>query len=80
MGEPFRKPSYNRFSRAKLIGTKWTHLQAQGREKHYMVHKWDPEREEVRDTVIIEAVLTRRTQSLAISDLRDQNHWRMGWH
>jgi tryptophan-rich hypothetical protein len=80
MGQPFRKPQINRFSKAKLIGSKWTRLQTGGKEKHFMVQKWDPDREEARNAVVIEAVLTRRMDIIAVDHLKDPSQWRMGWH
>lgn len=80
MGEPYQQPRYNRFTRAKLIGTKWTRLKPQDAEKHFMIVEWDPEREEQRDTVVIEAVLTRRMITLPVNQLKDRDTWRMGWH
>lgn len=72
--------SMNRFNKAKLIGTKWTRLTPQGSEKHFMVLKWDPEHENSREHIMLEAVLTRRSQSISVTALRDSEQWRMGWH
>lgn len=67
----------NRFSRLKLPGSKWTDLQPQNQEKHFVVHGWceeDPEELEM------EAVHSHRFFRIYWKALKNGDKWQMGWH
>ena len=70
----------NRFSKDKLLGSKWTALHPMQKEKHFIVLDWDPKAPEQREKVLVEAVLTRRERLVPVSELRNCKDWRMGWH
>lgn len=76
----------NRFSKAKLIGSKWTALPLQQERsgipyKHFMVLGWHEREYGKRSEVIeIEAVLTRKIYEINFKALKNAEHWKMGWH
>ena len=69
----------NRINPHKLLKTKWTAALPQNKEKHFMVTKLIREDGQVV-SCILEAVHSRREQTLAWSQLKDETLWRMGWH
>jgi tryptophan-rich hypothetical protein len=65
----------------KLLLSKWTAVQPQGREKHFLVSALvqpdDPARPV--EWVEIEAVHSRRVRRIPWRTLRDTTQWRQGW-
>ena len=65
----------------KLLLSKWTAVQPQGREKHFLVSALvqpdDPAGP--LEWVEIEAVHSRRARRIPWRALRDTTQWRQGW-
>lgn len=66
----------------KLLNSKWTAVQPQNKEKHFIVTKvfhneMDPQ---IIDDVIIEAVFTRKEYRVKASELRVTDNWIKGWN
>jgi tryptophan-rich hypothetical protein len=65
----------------KLLLSKWTAVQPQGSEKHFLVSALvqpdDPARPV--EWVEIEAVHSRRVRRIPWRTLRDTTQWRQGW-
>jgi tryptophan-rich hypothetical protein len=70
----------NRINPKKLIGSKWTAVVPQARQRHFAVVKveFDEEGERVL-ACVIEAVLTRQQQGIDWEELKDEERWRFGW-
>ena len=68
----------NRINPRKLMGSKWTAVKPQNKEKHFLVTRVIKE-EETIVSCVLEAVYSKREQSLPWQDLQDQDTWRMGW-
>lgn len=67
-------------SRNKLVGSKWTAVTPQDREKHFLVLRWvEPEDDAPPEEVEMEAVLTQRRFTLPWRELRDASRWKPGW-
>lgn len=64
----------NRFSLAKLPGSKWTASWPEQREKHFVVRNLF-----TAGQVELQAVLTGRIHRVDIRDLRDREYWIPGW-
>jgi tryptophan-rich hypothetical protein len=64
-----------------LLLSKWTAVVPQAREKHFMVVRLiDPALPELPvEEVELQAVLTRRSQTLPWRALTDPAQWRQGW-
>ena len=62
------------------VGAKWTALQPERREKHFVVHSRVERVDGPIETVRLEALLTKAVHEIAVSELRDVAHWRSGWH
>lgn len=69
----------NQINPKKLLGSKWTAIKPQKKEKHFLVV--DIEYDE-QDTVIacsIEAVMSKRIIAINWHDLKDAEQWCYGW-
>jgi tryptophan-rich hypothetical protein len=65
----------------KLLLSKWTAVKPLAKQKHYLVSRViQPELPtDPIETVGIEAVFSKATQTIAWRDLQDDNVWRQGW-
>lgn len=66
----------------KLVHSKWTAINPQNREKHFMVARLvqdeiDPQ---IVTEVTLEAVFSKRHQTLHWRDLSNKTIWKTGWH
>ena len=62
------------------VGAKWTALQPQRREKHFIVHSRIEQAKGSIETVRLEAVRTKSVYIVSVADLANVNCWRAGWH
>ena len=65
----------------KLLMSKWTTVNPQAREKHFLVARViNPEaaRHKIQE-VEMEAVMTRRRFTIPWQELTDATHWQSGW-
>ncbi len=69
----------NRVHPKSLYGSKWTKVEVEGREKHFMVI--DVEYDENQKVVfcLIQAVINHRLYELDWRELKDSSRWLMGW-
>ena len=71
-----------RLSPQKLRLSKWTAVAPRNKEKHFMVVELvEPVREGgAVDEIVLEAVYSRRRQTMAWRELADAGKWRRGWN
>jgi len=65
---------------AKLLLSKWTAVQPQQREKHFLVTKLLRDEQDHITGCVLEAALTQRAQAIDWKLLKDASQWRQGWH
>lgn len=70
----------NRLSPKKLKNSKWTSLNVSMRQKHFIVSKVEYDDEGNVILCEIEAVIDKQTYHIDWCDLKDNTHWKMGWH
>ena len=63
----------------KLLGSKWTAVKPQNKEKHFIVSELDFDEDDVVILCVIEAVMTKRMIEINWDDLKDSSHWLQGW-
>ena len=63
----------------KLLGSKWTAVKPQNKEKHFIVSELDFDEDDVVILCVIEAVMTKRMMEINWDDLKDSSHWLQGW-
>ena len=71
-----------RLNPKKLLLSKWTAVNPQQQEKHFLVtqiaNNSTPMAE--RDLIILEAVMTKHAYRIDWHELLDEVTWRQGWH
>lgn len=63
----------------KLLHSKWTAVQPVNKEKHFMVTEVEFDEEGVVVDCVIEAVMSKRTESIDWTVLKNTDNWRQGW-
>lgn len=69
----------HRLNPRKLLLSKWTAVQPQQREKHFLVTELIRDEAEQVQQVELQAVLSKRTWHLDWRELQDAERWLMGW-
>jgi len=71
----------NQINPQKLLMSKWTAVNPQNKEKHFLVTKViDPEQPKHKiQEVEMEAVLAKRSFTMSWEDLTDATKWVQGW-
>lgn len=63
----------------KLLHSKWTAVQPVNKEKHFIVTEVEFDEEGVVVDCVIEAVMSKRTESIDWTLLKNTDSWRQGW-
>ena len=63
----------------KLLHSKWTAVQPVNKEKHFMVTEVEFDEEGAVVDCVIEAVMSKRTESIDWTVLKNTDNWRQGW-
>ena len=71
--------SSNAISPKKLLNSKWTSVQPENKEKHFLITEVDYDEEGIVIYCLMEAVLTQRSFPISWRVLKDQNRWLTGW-
>ena len=69
----------NALSAKKLLNSKWTRVNPERKEKHFLVSKVKYDEDGIVLECEIEAVLTRSTYAIDWRVLRDSKQWMTGW-
>ncbi len=69
----------HRLNPRKLLLSKWTAVQPQQREKHFLVTELIRDENEQVQQVELQAVLSKRTWQLDWRELQNVERWLMGW-
>lgn len=69
----------HRIDQRALLHSKWTAVEPQNREKHFVAVELIKGENGAIQAVLLEAILTQRRQQISIDQLRDMRRWSMGW-
>ena len=69
----------NRINPEKLLLSKWTALQPQAREKHFIVTRLIRSEDETVIACELEAVINKRRYEIDWQRLKQSHIWIMGW-
>jgi tryptophan-rich hypothetical protein len=69
----------NKVSSKKLRNTKWTAVNPQNKEKHFLITEVEYDEECNVILCVIQAVMTKREQSIDWKNLKDNGQWCQGW-
>lgn len=77
-----KRATVRRLSPQKLKLSKWTAVTPANKEKHFMVVELvEPAQEGgAMEEIVLEAVHSRRRQTMPWRELADGANWRQGWH
>ncbi len=69
----------NRFNPSKLHLSKWTAVNPQHKEKHFVVTRLLKDDDGVVQQCVLEAVYSHREQVIEWQLLADSDNWKQGW-
>ena len=69
----------NALSPKKLLDSKWTAVNPERREKHFLVTEVEYDENGKVTHCLIEAVMTKRSFSIQWRMLKNSSHWVSGW-
>lgn len=69
----------NRLNPKKLLNSKWTSISPSQKEKHFLVVEVETDDDGAVIDCVIEAVMTKRTQSINWQTLKNASDWQQGW-
>ncbi len=76
---PVKPLLMNRVNPKKLLGSKWTAVRPQNKEKHFMIIDVEFDEESNVTQTIIQAVFTKREFEIAWHELKLTDTWLIGW-
>lgn len=68
-----------KISPKKLLNSKWAAVKPVNKEKHFLVTEVEFDEEGLVTLCVIQAVMSKRDQSIDWRELNDSNKWRVGW-
>jgi len=69
----------NRINPYKLLMSKWTAVQPEQNEKHFIVTKLIRADNETITGCVLEAVINKNTYEMDWHKLEDSQYWKTGW-
>ncbi len=69
----------NRINPRKLLNSKWTAVNPLRKEKHFVITEMEFDDDGVVNHCLIEAVISRRSESIDWNELKNQTNWLQGW-
>ena len=63
----------------KLPNSKWTAVTPKNREKHFIISKVEFDEEGLVESCTLEAILSKRTESIDWTELKNEELWIQGW-
>ena len=69
----------NALNPKKLLDSKWTAVNPERREKHFLVTEVEYDENSKVTHCLIEAVMTKRSFSIQWRMLKNSSHWVSGW-
>ena len=69
----------NALSAKKLLSSKWTKVNPERKEKHFLVTEVNYDENGMVTDCLIEAVMSKHTYSIEWRGLRDSEKWITGW-
>jgi len=75
------KSQVNKFNPKKLLNSKWTALNPQNKELHFIVVKLiESEEDESKiERCLLQSVMHKTDYDIACEDLKDGSVWQQGW-
>lgn len=68
-----------RINPKKLLNSKWTAASPKHKEKHFLITEIELDEEGEVLSCVIEALMTKRAESIEWQSLKDTDQWLQGW-
>lgn len=69
----------NKVNPKVLLHSKWTKLVVSNKEKHFVITKVTVDENQLVAECLIEAVISNNVYAINWRDLKNNQHWKMGW-
>lgn len=69
----------NKVSPKSLLHSKWTKVEVENREKHFIITKVNVDEEQCITECVIEAVISKNEYAINWRDLKNSQCWKQGW-
>lgn len=69
----------NRINPKKLLNSKWTAVMPRNKEKHFLITEVKFDEEGEVSHCLIEAVMSKNTESIDWTILKNTDNWQQGW-
>ncbi|WP_394147204.1 TIGR02450 family Trp-rich protein [Shewanella atlantica] len=69
----------NKVNPKSLLNSKWTKIEVEDREKHFVIIKVEQDEKQKVIDCIIQAVINHKEYSINWRDLKNVSLWRQGW-
>jgi tryptophan-rich hypothetical protein len=69
----------NKINPKKLLGSKWTAVKPDNKEKHFIVSEIEFDEQDLVILFTIEAVLSKRSIVIDWNELKNDGDWMHGW-
>lgn len=69
----------NKVSPKSLLHSKWTKVNVENKERHFIITKVKFDEQQRIISCITEAVMTHQEYAINWRDLKDSQYWKIGW-
>ena len=69
----------NQINPKKLLNSKWTKVFPTKKEKHFLITELKYDENELISDCLIEAIISKSSESIDWNELKDSNKWQQGW-
>lgn len=69
----------NKVSPKVLMNSKWTKTQVTNKERHFIVVLVEFDEYQAVTTCVIEALMNKKQYTIDWRELKNSEHWRVGW-
>lgn len=69
----------NKINPKKLLRSKWTSVNPQRKEKHFIVTEVEFDEDGIVIECVIEAIISKRAEPIDWRSLKDADSWLQGW-
>ena len=69
----------NQINPKKLLNSKWTKVFPTKKEKHFLITELKYDENELISDCLIEAIISKNSESIDWKELKDSNKWQQGW-
>ena len=69
----------NKLSPKSLLHSKWTRIQVQNKEKHFVIIKVKFDEDQKIIECVIQAVISNNEYHIDWRELKNNNLWKIGW-